>query len=315
MVKQAILIVGHGSRDQEGNEELLEFVQQIQPRLTERYPIVETCFLEFANPDIPAGIDRCVEQGATQVTLIPLILFAAGHSKLHIPHAIDDAKEKYPHVQIDYGKPIGVHPKTIEILQLRAESVGLQVTSLSLEDRASMTASDVGERTEEAILLVGRGSSDPDANSDLAKIARLLWEHTPVRWVETCYIGVTQPDFPEGIRRCVALGAKKITVLPYFLFTGILIKRMERMLQDLSAEYADVPMVMAEYFGLHEELAAIIQERVDEAVAGNARLNCDFCQYRIAAAHEHHHHHDHEHDHHHDHDHAPVGSGKGSDRK
>ncbi|MCK9910529.1 hypothetical protein MXD81_15390, partial [Microbacteriaceae bacterium K1510] len=88
------------------------------------------------------------------------------------------------------------------------------------------------ESEEMALLVVGRGSSDPDANSDLFKMSRLFWERLKVRWVETAFIGVTSPLFEEGVERCLNLGAREIIVLPYFLFTGVLIKRMEEMLQE-----------------------------------------------------------------------------------
>ena len=54
--------------------------------------LIETCFLEFASPNISQGIDRCVKRGATEVIVIPIILLHAGHSKIHIPAEIEDAK-------------------------------------------------------------------------------------------------------------------------------------------------------------------------------------------------------------------------------
>ena len=92
--------------------------------------IVETCFLEFVQPTIMQGIDRCVELGATHIVVIPIILFAAGHAKIHIPSAIDDAKFKYPLVKFTYGRPIGVHEQILEILSSRVEDLGVQVNEV-----------------------------------------------------------------------------------------------------------------------------------------------------------------------------------------
>ena len=119
---ETILLVGHGSRDPEGNEELLRFADMVRSKAPEF--IIETCFLEFAKPTIDQGIASCVEQGASRVVLVPIILFAAGHAKLHIPDAIDHAKRKYPHVQFAYGRPIGVHQKVINILKSRLAESG-----------------------------------------------------------------------------------------------------------------------------------------------------------------------------------------------
>lgn len=286
-MKRAILLVGHGSRDEQGNEELIQFAERVRAAVHKQYPLVETCFLEFATPTIQQGIQSCIEKGASHVTLVPVILLGAGHSKLHIPHEIDIAKQKHPQVQFAYGKPIGVHEKVLDILESRLQEAGY------------VTSSDQ-PRTDEAILLVGRGSSDPDANSDLCKIARLLWERVNVRVVETCFIGVTAPDFAEGMQRCIDLGAKRVYVLPYFLFTGVLIKRISANMHEFSQAYPDVEMKLGGYFGLHDRLVEILQERVEEASQGTVQMNCDLCQYRLGAVEaHHHHHHDHEHEHHH----------------
>ena len=82
------------------------------------------------------------------------------------------------------------------------------------------------EKEETAVLIVGRGSSDPDANSDLSKIARLFYEGRPYPLVESAYVGMTPPDVADGLDRCRKLGAKRIVVFSYFLFTGVLEERI-----------------------------------------------------------------------------------------
>ncbi|MCL6518066.1 sirohydrochlorin chelatase [Alicyclobacillus sp.] len=149
-----------------------------------------------------------------------------------------------------------------------------------------------------AIVLLGRGSSDPDANGDLYKLARMLWERTGVLTVEVCFSGITAPRLPEGVRRAIRLGARRVVVVPYFLFTGVLLKRMERLLTELQAEHPDVPMCMGRPLGEDDGLVDVVIDRVVEAATGVAPMNCDFCVYRRAA------HHDHVHTHGHDHDHA-----------
>jgi sirohydrochlorin cobaltochelatase len=290
---EAILLVGHGSRDAEGNEELIRFAESVRVQVPDRF--VETCFLELAKPTIGQGIAACVAAGAARVVLVPIILFAAGHAKIHIPVEIDRAKQKYPNVSFAYGRPIGIHQKVLDILQARLTETGYEpVLKAGARDQ------------ETAVLLLGRGSSDADANSDFSKVTRLLWERLPVKWVENCFIGVTEPSFEDGLERCKRLGAKNIYVLPYFLFTGVLIKRIEQMTADFAAAHPTVNVELAGYFGLHPQLVALLLDRVAEAAEGRAFMNCDMCKYRLeaAAAHDHHHHHDHDHDHHHhDHDH------------
>jgi sirohydrochlorin cobaltochelatase len=276
---EAILFVGHGSRDAEGNEELLQFTAQMATKFTE--PIVETCFLEFAQPDMHAGVKRAVDRGATSIKVIPLMLFMAGHAKVHIPLFLQEAQAAYPDVRFVYARALEVEPLVLPILEARLQSM-----------------LRVGETEETAVLLVGRGSSDANANSDLYKITRLLWERLPVPWVETCFIGVTNPRLNEGLNRCLRLGAKRVVVLPYFLFTGVLIKRMERMVREFNETNVGAEAVMVSYLGCDKGLVDIWKHRVDQLEQGQALDWETLAKQAVATGHHHHHY-----DHHHHHDH------------
>lgn len=293
---KAILFIGHGSKDREGNEQVRQFIKSMRSNWDDTV-LIETCFLEFERPTVNQGIDVCVEKGADHIVVIPIMLLQAGHSKIHIPAAIDEAKKKYPVVQFTYGRPIGVHEETFEILKTRLTEI-----------TENMDHPD----PDTAVLLLGRGGSDPDANSDLFKIARLLWEKTNYNIVETAFMGVTNPLVNEGIERCLKLGAKKVIILPYFLFTGILIKRLEEMMVQFENEFSNIEFKLAGYFGYHPKLQAILKERVEEAFRDEVKMNCDTCQYRLdVMEHVHHHHvHDHhDHDHHHHHEHEGQKAG------
>lgn len=279
---EAILFVGHGSRDPEGNEEIRQYVEGIRDEIEQ--PIVETCYLEFEEPNISQGIDTCIKKGATRVILIPIILFPAGHAKIHIPMAIDEAKEKYPNVTFTYGRPLGIHETIIKILESRLEESGINL---------SKTHEDT------AVLILGRGSSDQDANSDLYKMSRLFFEKRHVGLVETAFMGVTDPLLDAGVKRCIHLGAKHVVILPYFLFTGILIKRLEKRVEEYQKEYPNLSFTLANYFGFHPLLKQVLFDRIEEAVKDDVKMNCDTCVYRLEASEHIDHHHHHDHDHHH----------------
>jgi sirohydrochlorin cobaltochelatase len=270
-MKEITLLIGHGSRDANGNQEFMDFVNEIRRFAPEQH--FEACFLELATPTIPDGIDACVQQGADRIVVVPVILLAASHVKLEIPEFLDAARQKYPNVQIVYGRNIGLHEKIIDLLIARFH-----------EQTATFTEEDIHET---AIVLMGRGSSDPDANGDLYKLARQLWERTGVLTVEVCFSGITFPRLPDGIHRAVSLGAKRVVVIPYVLFTGVLIKRMQRVLQEMHSVYPTVPMYMAEYLGMHRRLVDIVLDRREEALRGQAFMNCDLCKYRKFATHKH----------------------------
>lgn len=295
-MKKAILFVGHGSRLEEGNEEVRQFVKKLTPQIDSSF-IVETCFLEFALPTILEGIDKCVAKGATEVYVIPIILLHAGHSKLHIPAEIEHAKEHYPNVAFVYGKTISIHDEIFNILIDRLEEIRFDTTAT---------------HEDTAILLIGRGGSDCEANGDFYKITRLLWEKLQVKYVESAFMGVTDPRVEEGIDRCVKLGAKKIIMLPYFLFTGILMERMNNMCEQLNDKYPEIEIEIAHYFGYHPRLQTVLLDRVEGAVSGTLTGMIDLENYRkyVEVHGAHHHHHHHHHDQEHDHDETTLVSEK-----
>jgi sirohydrochlorin cobaltochelatase len=258
------LLVGHGSREQPGNDEFLRFCEVARPRLGPEP--VETGFIELAEPLVPESLDRCVARGARRVIVLPVILMAAGHVKVELPHELDEAKARHPGVEFLYGRHIGLDPLVLEIVTERLAGV---------EAEATWSPDDT------AVLVVGRGASDPDANSDLYKVARLLWESRRYPWVEACFIGVTTPSLPEGLARCRALGARRIIVVPYFLFTGVLIPRIHRLVGDFADAHPGLELRVADYLNGHPKLFRVLRERKLEALRGEARMNCALCKYRV----------------------------------
>jgi len=266
-----VLLVGHGSREQSGNDEFLKFCEMITPHLGPE-PL-ETCFIELTTPLVPESLDRCVGRQARRVIVLPVILLAAGHVKVELPHELDEAKERHPGVEFLYGRHIGLDPLVIDIMGERLAEV---------EREADWPPEDT------AILVVGRGSSDPDANSELYKLARLLWESRRYPWVESCFIGVTSPSLPEGLARCAALGARRIIAVPYFLFTGVLIPRIHRIVNEFAAAHAGIDVRVSDYLNGHPKLITVLQDRKREAMQGDARMNCALCKYRVPMpGHEH----------------------------
>ncbi|MEK5235872.1 sirohydrochlorin chelatase [Paenibacillus sp. FSL L8-0470] len=331
---KTVLLVGHGSRVTEGNDELRKFTSELAARKPELTFV--TCFIELASPSIAEGIALCVKGGASTVYVVPIILFAAGHSKLDIPLAMDQAKLKYPGVEFVYGRPVGVQERAVDILLDRiaeatawrqpdqpedkmltsggnANDAGPWVaSSVSVAGNTGIAAVEMNtskvEDKDTIILVMGRGGSDPDANSDFYKLTRLLWERTAYKSVEGCFIAIAKPSLPEGLERCLALGARKIVVLPYLLFTGVLMKQFSDIISQFAAGHPEVEVEQGSYLGSHPLLSDMLAERIEETLEGQSFANCDNCKYRVEAAAHHHHHHHHgeegdeeEHGHHHHH--------------
>ena len=262
-VGPALLIVGHGSRDPRGAREfhdLVGLVRRRNPTLA-----VEGGFIELSRPPISECVDRLAGSGAKNVAAVPLMLLAAGHAKDDIPATLVREKMNHPGMSFQYGRALGIRPELLELMDERVSAV--------VSDR---------EKEDTAVLIVGRGSSDPDANSDLAKMARLFYEGRPYPAVESAYVSMTPPDVGSALDRCRKLGAKRIVVFSYFLFTGILEERIRQQSEAFAEAAPDVEVRYAGYFGPDQRVADLLVERYAEAVGGDIRMNCDVCIHRVA---------------------------------
>src|ERR687894_835493 len=261
--RPAFLVVGHGTRDARGVEEFRELIGLVR----DRNPglAVEGGFIELSRPPISECVDRLADRGARYVAAVPLMLLAAGHAKDDIPASLVREKMVHPEMSFSYGRALGIRPELLELMDERISTVVLEE-----------------EKEETAVLVVGRGSSDPDANSDLSKIARLFYEGRRYPVVEGAYVSMTPPDVAVGLERCRRLGAKRVAVFSYFLFTGVLEERIREQSEVFATENPDVEVRYAGYFGPSERVAELLMKRYAEAVGGDIRMNCDVCVHRVA---------------------------------
>jgi sirohydrochlorin cobaltochelatase len=259
-----LLIAGHGTADDAGAEQFRQFVKRVGGRLAAP---VGGGFIELAAPTIGSAVDSLVSAGARRIAAVPLMLVAAGHAKGDIPASLARERQRHPGLSFVYGRPLGPHPTVLALLRERLVEAGA--------DRATQ------------VLLVGRGSTDPDANADVARAARLLAETTDVAGVEYAFVSLASPSVPDGLDRCRRLGATRIVLLPYFLFTGVLPRRVAAQAAQWTAA-TGLPVDTADVIGDCDGLAELVVERYEEAVRGDGRANCDACVYRIALpGHEH----------------------------
>ncbi len=285
-----LLTIGHGTRDESGRQSFLDFTAAYQALDTSR-PVLP-CFLELTEPTIQQGVDFCVERGYTELSVLPILLFAARHNKFDVTNELDKAKIRHPQVKFHYGRHFGINPGIVELWKSRL---------------AELDANQQCDRAETVLLFVGRGASDPDANGDLYKLARILWEGSGYATVEICFIGITHPRLEEGFRRARLYQPKRIIVLPYFLFTGLLVKKIFDIASTQQQLYPDIKIDCLPEMGLHPHLFSVLREREIETQLGQVQMNCEMCKFRLAAVgnnangHEHGHHH-----HHHDHSHPAT---------
>ena len=319
-LQRPLLMIGHGTKDSEGRQAFLDFAKAYQALDTSR-PVLP-CFLELTGPTIQEGVDQCVEQGYTELSVLPILLFAARHNKFDVTNELDRARARHPQVKFFYGRHFGITPGIIDLwrdrLTVLEQSSQVWQMSQPQVERSNLPlgnpigAQPLSSRKETVLLFVGRGSSDPDANSDVYKMARLLWEGSGYQTIETCFIGITHPRLEEGFRRARLYQPKRIIVLPYFLFTGALVKKIFDITAQQQEQYPNISITCLPEMGIQPQLLSILREREIETQLGQVQMNCEMCKFRMAASedslahghsHGHHHHHEHGH-HHHEHNHS-----------
>ncbi len=283
-----ILLVGHGSRNPAGNEEILRFTGAWRERNPEWR--IEVCFIEHADLLLDAGLDRAA-QDSRRVVVVPLIINAAGHVKVEIPEAVEAARARHPQVEFSCAAHLGMGREIHAILRQRINRL---LRELAMPD----------PRTT-GIILLGRGSSDPGANGEVAKMARWVFEDMQHDLVDIAFTGVTLPRLETVVQRQVRLGMTQIVIQPVYLYTGVLIERIRRQVERLRQSYPQVAFALGEHFGFDEGIYRLADVRALGRETGEGLLDCDGCKYRALA----HSHHDHAHEHDHPHGHALADPG------
>jgi sirohydrochlorin ferrochelatase len=239
----AVILLGHGSRDRAAIEEFNQFIFFFKKwsGLNKVYP----GYLEVADPLIPAAIDQAVAGGATRIWAYPLFIFPGRHVLEDLPHLISEGQKKYPGVEIYFGEALNLNPKLLDLAKLRIDP-----------------AKDKSDPKETALLVIGGGTLEPKAVAATEAFTDQLKPLLPYAHAIHCFVEVVPPYIPEGFARCVVLGANSIVVFPCLLFTGITLQRIHIKIQVMREKHPGLSIRTADYFGIHPLLAEIVWEGI-----------------------------------------------------
>lgn len=260
-----IVLAGHGSRDAHGVEEFESFAAMFR-NICGSVP-VEHGYLEFQSPTISEAVASASSRGSGPIIVVPVLLAAATHAKNDMPSLLHDLRNEYPNEDIRFAAVMDIHATLLDVCRRRiveAEATGMCEV----------------KRSQSCLVVVGRGTTDPDANGDIAKLARMLQEGMGFEASFVCYSGTAKPLVYDGIKAAAKLGHKRIVVLPYFLFNGVLVKRIYAAADDVQKLAPQVEVVKAKYLGTDEDVVAVLLERALQAVHGEPKMNCSLCKYR-----------------------------------
>jgi cobalt/nickel transport system ATP-binding protein len=260
-----LLLVGHGSRSAAGVAAYWQFADVLRAAAPDL--AIGCGFIELAQPTLDDAIDSMIAGGVMDLVAVPLVLLGAGHMKNDGPATLARARTRHPTVTMRYARDLGIHPLVLAVAEERVKQ--------------ALGGADVHDDGT-AVVLVSRGSSDPDANADLYKVARLLLDSRGLAMVEPAFVSLAPPGVAAALERARRLGARRVAVVPYFLFTGVLVERIADQARAWAADHPEVEVVLGPELGPDRRIAALVLERYREAMAGETRMNCDLCAYRVA---------------------------------
>ncbi|MFE4750336.1 sirohydrochlorin chelatase [Streptomyces mirabilis] len=233
--RPVLLVIAHGSRDPRHAATVHALVRRVQARRPGLR--VETGFLDFNIPSVPAVLESLAAEGVRDVVALPLLLTRAFHAKADIPAVLREAPAR---LRIRQAEVLGPSPLLTAALERRLYEAGL-------------TPAD---KSSTGVVLASAGSTDPEAIAVIAEIAR-EWRHTGWCAVRPAFASASLPRTEDAVRELRALGCARVAVAPYVLAPGFLPDRIAR-----GAAEADV---LADVLGPAPEVARVLLERYDEA--------------------------------------------------
>ncbi len=242
------MLVGHGTRDQEGTEQFFALAELLAEQVAPQP--VEPCLLELQPPTIGEAWSRLVARGARRVAVCPLLLFTAGHARRDIPEAVAAAAARTPGVEYAFARPLSRHGEVIAVVVERLTE--------SLRTPFLLPAA----RT--AIVMVGRGSYDPCARSDMQVLSAVVARRVPAARVETAFYAMAEPRLPAVLEEVAADRAiDAVIVQPHLLFAGRLYQAIERQVQEAAAKHPRIEFRTSGYLGPDRRIAAALRGRME----------------------------------------------------
>lgn len=252
----AILLIGHGSRDNDAVQEFYQLAEGFRQRFPNQ--LVATGFLELATPSIDDAIENLVAQGVTNISALPGILMAGNHAKSDIPKILEAQRLKHA-IDINYGKELGVGQHMLAAARNRIEEA---------ENKHQNNS-----RADTLLMVVGRGSDDPEVIANFNYIASTLKQAMGFADCVTAYSGISSPSPTACLENAKALGYERVMLLPYFLFTGRLVKRLHQQVDSFVAHNPDISIIKAGYLGSHHRVIDTFVQQLENIPTNNTGMS------------------------------------------
>ncbi len=247
----ALCLLGHGSRDPEGIEEFLILWKKLRER--NFCQITEAGFLEFSKPTVAEALSTCQSNGIKNIIILPSILFSGEHTQRDIPDTIREVCRDHPEINLIFSEPLGTQPEIIEVCQVRIKE-GEKLSQKSIL------------RSETLLMIVGHGSRDTDFNSQVDKNLFQLGEKLGFGKTIICFAGTSQHSLEDMQEKFDPQGFHRVILLPFFLFTGVWVKRVHGLADTFQKKYPDIEFLKAPCLKHHDIIVNTLIQRARKSV-------------------------------------------------
>jgi sirohydrochlorin ferrochelatase/(2Fe-2S) ferredoxin len=267
--RKAIVFIGHGSRYQIADDYMNQFINEFKNWIYKFYKKIQEydvyySYIELSEPNMKKVLYN-ISYEYQHILIFPLLLLRAGHAKNDLPLLISELRKEFPNNEYIITDVLGVHHLMVDLVYKRFEENNLLI-----------------DLDNTIVIFLGRGSSDPDANGDLYKLARLFKEKSNFSFVEPSFIGITKPLLEDTLSFVVRANPKNIIIFPYLLFEGVLSEKIEKIKDKFQEKYPWIKFYHLNCLGIDELIFKVIQERIENALNNHqSTLPCDNCKYRV----------------------------------
>ncbi|CAN5720410.1 hypothetical protein BH10CYA1_BH10CYA1_48100 [soil metagenome] len=261
-----VVLAGHGSRDGQGVLEFEEMVGVFRREFVDAR--VKHGYLEFAKPTVEEAVIDSIGTGDGPIIVVPALLAAATHAKNDMPAQLQALRKQFPEEDIRFASAMDLHSLLFKLCQQRIVE-------------CESTSPSIVSRQETCLVVVGRGTTDPVANGDIAKLTRMLQEGMSFGNSLVCYSGTAKPLVADALRQAAANSeTRRLIVLPYFLFDGVLVKRIYAAADQIKLRAPQIEVLKSGYLGPNKYVAQVFADRAIEALEGRQQMDCSLCKYR-----------------------------------
>lgn len=250
-MNSAILLIGHGSRDDDAVQEFYQLAQGLRKRIPQH--TISTAFLELVTPTIEDSIQQLIEQGITNIQVLPGMLMAGAHAQTDIPAELARQRQKH-NIAIAYGAELGLDNNMLLAARSRIDEA----------EACAHSATPNAKRSDTLLMVVGRGSKDPAVLANFNHITSSLRQSMGFGACAVAYSGISGPSVSACLENAKSRGFKHVMLFPYFLFTGRLVKRLYLEADHFALQHPDMDIVKASYFAAHPKVIDTFVQRLGQ---------------------------------------------------